>query len=69
MERQMAETTEQLIARVQALPKTHRVVTVWANGCETRQETHSAAAAENYAVRMRRAIKSGEAVSVTVSTK
>jgi len=57
----------QILARVAAMPKTHKVVTVWANGTETRYDAHSAASAENYAVRMRRAIDSGEAVSVTVS--
>ncbi len=56
-----------IIARIAALPKTHKVVTVWTNGEETRHETFSAASAENYAVRMRRAIKSGEAVSVEVT--
>lgn len=56
---------EQMIARIQALPKTHRIVTVWANGAETRHDAHSAASAENYAVRMRRAI-GGEVVSVEV---
>jgi hypothetical protein len=55
-----------IIARIQALPKTHVVVTVWANGETTRVEAVSAAAAENNAVRMRRATESGEAVSVTV---
>jgi hypothetical protein len=55
-----------IIAHVQSLPKTHLVVTVWANGAETRHETYSAASAEMYAVRMRRAI-GGEAISVTVS--
>lgn len=57
--------TNVLIAQIQALPKTHRIVTVWTNGEVTRHETYSAASAENYAVRMRRAI-GGEAVSVTV---
>lgn len=57
----------QILARVAALPKTHKVVTVWANGAETLYEAHSAASAENYAVRMRRAIASGEAVSVEVT--
>lgn len=56
-----------IIAHVQSLPKTHKIVTVWANGKETHHETFSAASAENYAVRMRRAIESGEAISVTVS--
>ena len=57
----------QTLARVAAMPKTHKVVTVWANGDETRYDAHSAASAENYAVRMRRAVVAGEAVSVTVS--
>jgi hypothetical protein len=57
--------TNEMITRIQALPKTHLVVTVWTNGKETRHETHSAASAENYAVRMRRAI-GGEVVSVEV---
>lgn len=57
----------QILARVAAMPKTHKVITVWANGVETRYDAHSAASAENYAVRMRRAIESGEAVSVTVN--
>jgi hypothetical protein len=56
-----------ILARVAALPKTHKVITVWANGAETRYDAHSAASAENYAVRMRRAIESGEAVSVEVT--
>jgi hypothetical protein len=56
----------QIIARIQALPKTHAVVTVWANGQITRVEAVSASAAENNAVRMRRAIASGEAVSVEI---
>lgn len=58
--------TNPLIAKALAMPKTHKVVTVWTNGAETRYDAHSAASAENYAVRMRRAITSGEAVSVTV---
>jgi len=56
----------QILARVGALPKTHKVVTVWANGQTTTNETHSAASAENYAVRMRRAVQSGEAVRVEI---
>jgi len=56
-----------ILARVAALPKTHKVITVWANGSETRYDAHSAASAENYALRMRRAVETGEAVSVTVS--
>lgn len=56
-----------ILSRVAALPKTHKVVTVWANGTETQYDAHSAASAENYAVRMRRAIESGEAVSVEVT--
>jgi len=58
--------TNPLIARLQSLPKTHKVVTVWANGKETTVETVSAGAAENNAVRMRRAIDSGEAISVQI---
>lgn len=57
----------QILARVAAMPKTHKVVTVYTDGNETRYDAHSAASAENYAVRMRRMIESGEAVSVTVS--
>jgi len=63
----MAETTAQLIARIQALPRTHKCVTVWANGKTTRVDAVSESAAENHAVLMRRAIASGEAISVTVS--
>lgn len=57
----------QIIARVAAMPKTHKVITVYASGNETRYDAHSKASAENYAVRMRRMIESGEAVSVTIS--
>lgn len=63
----MPMSTKTLIAHVQAMPKTHKVVTVWANGKTTIHETASAAQAENYAVRMRRAV-GGEAVSVEVSS-
>jgi hypothetical protein len=63
----MESKMNELIARIQALPRTHKCVTVWANGKETRVDAVSESAAENHAVRMRRAIKSGEAVSVTVS--
>lgn len=56
-----------LIAKIQALPRTHKCVTVWANGKETRVDAVSESAAENHAVMMRRAIATGEAISVTVS--
>ncbi|MDI1263877.1 MAG: hypothetical protein PS018_11530 [bacterium] len=45
--------TADLIARIQALPKTHKVVTRWPDGTETRHESHSAAGANNYADHMR----------------
>ena len=56
-----------IIARVAALPKTHKVITTSANGERVQYEAHSLASAENYAVRMRRMIETGEAVSVEVT--
>jgi len=56
-----------IIDRVAAMPKTHRVTTIWADGQITNYEAHSFASAENYALRMHRAIASGEAASVSIN--
>lgn len=45
-----------LIARIQAMPKTHAVVTTYADGEVLAHATHSAAAAETWAVGERRKI-------------
>lgn len=46
----------ELIARVQALPKTHRVVISYQCGKMRTHDTHSAASAESFAMRERRKI-------------
>lgn len=59
--------SSEMITRIQSSPRTHKCVTVWANGMETRVDAVSESAAENHATIMRRAVVNGEAVSVTVS--
>lgn len=46
----------ELIRRVQALPKTHRVVVFYECGKMRTHDTHSAASAESFALRERRKI-------------
>jgi hypothetical protein len=48
--------TAELIAAALAAPKTHAVVTTYADGRERRFETRSAKSAENHAVTERRRI-------------
>jgi hypothetical protein len=49
-------TTHPLISAALAAPKTHKVVTTFADGRTREQETHSAASAENHAIGERRKI-------------
>jgi len=49
-------TAEQLIAAALAAPKTHAVVTTYADGRERRFDTRNAGSAENHAVGERRKI-------------
>lgn len=52
----MAETTLELIARIQAMPHTHKVITTYADGRVREFTTRSKASAENHAVLDRRNI-------------
>lgn len=45
-----------MIAAAHAAPKTHVVVTTYANGATKRHETRSAATAENFAIGERRKV-------------
>lgn len=49
----MAETTEQLLARIVAMPHTHKVVTAQADGRSHEHTTRNLASAENYAQHMK----------------
>lgn len=49
-------TTNPLIAAALAAPKTHKVVTVYADGTEKRFDTRSERTAENHAIIERRKI-------------
>jgi len=52
----MANTTHPLIAAALAMPKTHAVVTRFADGAERRHETRNLASANTHAVGERRKI-------------
>lgn len=52
----MPETTLEMIARIQAMPHTHKVVTTYADGKVREFTTRNLASAENHAVLDRRNI-------------
>lgn len=60
----MTETTEQMLARIAAMPHTHKLVTIH-NDEAHEHTTRNAASAENYAQHMR--FRFGKTASVTVS--
>lgn len=61
----MTETTEQMLARIAAMPHTHKIVVAQADGTTHEHTTRNEASAQNYASHMR--FRFGKTVSVTVS--
>lgn len=61
----MTETTEQMLARLAAMPKTHKVTTTLADGKVLEHETRNEASAQTHAGHMR--FRFGKTAVVTVS--